>query len=340
MTTATGLNRSTGNRLACIAVLGALGFSGVALAQKPPGLPGNYPSKPVKVTIPVGAGGGTDFVGRLVMGKLGEMWGASFLADNQVAGGGMPAMDLVHKAVPDGSTLAFVSSATYIRAAFVTKMDWDVRTAFVPIAPGSVSILMLAASNNSPFKKFREMIAYAKANPGKLDYSASALGSSAHLTGELIWFKTGVKATVIPYKGSGQAVIDTIAGRVPLTIGSLPAVVPHAKAGKLTVIGVTSGKRSESAPEFPTLSEVGLPGFDYSGWFGLVGPTGVPPAIVNALNKAIMEIVRMPDVKAAMLKAGADPLYATPEEFRKIQLDALDRTAEVLKATGLELKED
>ena len=334
------LRNHTPNTLASFALLATLGLSGVAQAQKPPGLPGNYPSKPVRVTIPVAPGGGTDFMGRLVLGKLGEMWGVSFLADNQVAGGGIPAMDVVRKSPPDGNTLAFVSSATYLRAAFVTKVDWDVRTAFVPISPGSVSILMLAAANDAPFKNFRETVAWAKANPGKLSYGSSAVGSSGHLTGELIWYKTGVKATVIPYKGAGQAVIDTVAGRVPVTIGSLPALTSFVRSGKLTVLGVTSIKRAESAPDFPTLAESGLPGFDYSGWFGMVGPAGLPPAIVNALNKASQDIIRLPDVKAAMLKAGADPLYGTPEEFRKIQLDTLDRTAEVLKATGIDLKED
>jgi tripartite-type tricarboxylate transporter receptor subunit TctC len=326
--------------LSALALSASLGVSGLALAQKPAGLPGNYPSKPVKVIIPVGPGGGTDFLARLVFGKLGDMWSSTFIAENHTAAGGMVAMDQLAKGPADGHALAFASSATYIRAAFVAKLDWDVRKAFVPIAPVSLSTLMLAAYNGAPFKNFKEMIAYAKANPGQLQYGSSAIGSSSHLTAELIFHKTGVKATIIPYKGTGQAVTDTVAGRVPAIIGSVAALTPHIKSGKLTLIGVTSGKRVESAPDFLTISEAGLPGFDYAGWFGIVGPAKMPPATVNAINKAVMDILRMPDVKAAMTKSGADQMYGSPEEFRKTTLDALDRTAEVLKATGLELKED
>ena len=340
MATSIMLSRAARNALASMVLLAALGFAGFAQAQKPAGLPGNYPAKPVKVVIPVGPGGGTDFLARLVFGKLGEMWGSTFITENHVAAGGMLGMEQVRKS-PDAHNLAFGSSATYIRAAFVSKVDWDVRKAFTPIAPVSLSTLLLAASNDAPFRNFKELITYAKANPpNTLSYGSSAVGSSSHLTAELIWFKTGVKVQIIPYKGTGQAVIDTVAGRVPVIIGSVAALTPHVKAGKIRLLGVTSGKRVESAPDFLTLNEAGLTGFDYAGWFGIVGPGTMPPAIVNALNKAVMDILKMPDVKAAMDKTGADPMYGTPEEFRKVTLDALDRTAEVIKATGIDLKEE
>lgn len=338
MATCITLPRINRNRLASMALLAAMGFSGLAQAQKPAGLPDNYPSKPVKVVIPVGPGGGTDFLARLVFTKLGEMWGATFVAENHVAAGGMVGMEQVRKS-PDGYILAFGSSATYIRAAFVANVDWDVRKAFTPIAPVSLSTLLLASSNSAPFKNFKEMIAHAKANPGALSYGSSAIGSSSHLTAELIWHLTGVKVQIIPYKGTGQAVADTVSGRVPIIIGSVAALTPHVKAGKLTLIGVTSGKRVQSAPDFHTLDEAGLTGFDYAGWFGIVGAAGMQPPVVNALNKSVMDVLAMPDVKAAMTKTGADQLLGTPEEFRKVTLDALDRTAQVLKATGLNLKE-
>jgi len=330
--------RITRTGLASMALLATLGLSGIAQAQKPAGLPGNYPTKPVKVVIPVGPGGGTDFLARLVFGKLGDMWGASFISENHQTAGGMVGMETVRKS-PDAYNLAFGSSATYIRSAFVAKVDWDVRTAFAPIAPVSASTLLLASSNEAPFKNFKELIAYAKANPGKLSYGSSAVGSSSHLTAELIWHLSGVKIQIIPYKGTGQAVLDTVAGRVPVLIGSVAALTPHVKSGKLTLLGVTSGKRVVSAPDFLTLDEAGLKGFDYAGWFGIVGPATMSPVIINAMNKAVMEILKMPDVMAAMSKTGADPLFGTPEEFRKVQLDALDRTAQVLKATGIDLNE-
>lgn len=339
MSTRITMPRITGKGLASLALLATLSLSGIAQAQKPAGLPGNYPAKPVKVIIPVGPGGGTDFLARLVFGKLGDMWGSPFISENHVTAGGMVGMEQVRTS-PDAYVLAFGSSATYIRSAFVAKVDWDVRKAFTPIAPVSASTLLLASSNEAPFKNFKELIAYAKANPGKLSYGSSAVGSSSHLTAELIWHLSGVKIQIIPYKGTGQAVLDTVGGRVPVLIGSVAALTPHVKSGKITLLGVTSGKRVLSAPDFQTLDEAGLKGFDYAGWFGIVGPPTMSPAIVNAMNKAVMEILKMPDVMAAMSKTGADPLYGTPEEFRKVQLDALDRTAQVLKATGIDLKDD
>jgi len=339
MSTRITMPRITVKGLASLALLATLGLSGIAQAQKPAGLPGNYPTKPVKVIIPVGPGGGTDFLARLVFGKLGEMWGTPFVAENHVTAGGMVGMEQVRTS-PDAHILAFGSSATYIRSAFVAKVDWDVRKAFTPIAPVSVSTLLLAVSNDAPFKNFKELISYAKANPGKLNYGTSPAGSSSHLTAELIWHLAGVKLQSVHYKGTGQALLDTVGGRVPVLIGAVPALTPHVKSGKITLLGVTSSKRVLSAPDFLTLDEAGLKGFDYTIWFGIVGPPNMPPAIVNAMNKSVMDILKMPDVKAAMDKTGADPLYGTPEEFRKIQLDGLDRTAQVLKATGINLADD
>jgi len=316
-----------------------LAFSGLAQAQKPSGLPGNYPSKLVRVLIPVVPGGGTDTLSRLVFGRLGDIWGTPFVSENVPAAGGMVAMEQLRRAPADGHLLGFVSSSTYIRAAFVAPVDWDVRKEFAPVAPVSLSTLLLAVSNNQPFRNLKELIAYAKANPGKLSYGASEVGGSPHLTAERIWHEAGIKLVHIPYKGTGQAVIDTIGGRVPVLMGSVAALTPHVKAGKLTLIGVTSGERVDSAPDFQTIAEAGLTGFDYTGWFGVVAPANTPPAVVNALNKSITDILRMPEVKAAMLKSGADQMIGTPEQFRKTILGSLDRTTEVLKATGLDLRE-
>lgn len=339
MTTCKTLYRSSGIRLASTVLLAALGVSGLAHAQKPVGLPGNFPHKPVHVSIPVGPGGGTDTLSRLVFGKLGEKWDVPFISENLPAAGGMVAMEQLRKSPSDGHYLAFASSSTFIRSAFVSKVDWDVREAFTPIAPVSLSTLLLAASPTAPFKNLKELIVYAKANPGKLSYGASAAGGSPHLTAERIWHEAGIKPLHIPYKGTGQAVIDTISGRVPLVMGSVAALTPHVKAGRVGLIGVTSGQRVESAPDFQTISEAGLTGFNYVGWFGIVGPANMPPSVVEALNTGVMEVLKMPDVKAAMLKSGADQLTGTPEQFRKTILDGLDRTAEVIKTTGLDLRE-
>jgi len=339
MTVRFALPRLNKGTLVSMALLAGLSASGAALAQRPGNLPDNYPNKPVRVVIGVVPGGGTDNLSRLVFGKLSDIWGASFISENIPGADGMIAMEQVRRARPDGYVLNFTSSSSYIRSAFVAKVDWDVRKEFTPIAPVSKSTLLLAAATNQPFKNLRELIAYAKANPGKLDFGASGVGGSPHLTAERIWHEAGIKLVHINYKGTGQAVTDVISGRVPVLMGSVAALTPHVKSGKLILLGVTSGQRVESAPDFHTISESGLPGFDYVGWFGIVGPANMQPALVNGLNRAVMDILKMPDVKAAMLKGGADQMYGTPEEFRKTILSSLDRTADVLKATGLDLKE-
>ncbi len=307
--------------------------------QKPAGLPGAYPAKPVRVIISSVPGGGADFLGRLVFSKLGPLWGATFNAENLATGvGGILAMETTLKAPADGYTLLVTSSSSYINAAFVAPVSWDVRKVFAPISPMTLSTLLVGVAANTPYHNLKEMIAYAKAHPGEITFGVPGIGSSPHLTGELMQHMAGFKMTVVPYKGTGQAVIDTLAGRVPAIIGSVTALTPHVRAGKIKLIGVTSTTRVPSAPEFITLNEAGLTGYDYSGWFGIVGHGNLPPQLVNALNQGITQVINQPDTQAAMLKNGADPMTGTPEQFRATILNALVRTEAVLKATGLKLE--
>ena len=309
-------------------------------AQKPSGLPGNYPAKPVRVIISSTPGGGADFLGRLIFGKLGELWGNPFNSENIATGaGGIYAMEITMKSPADGNTLLVTSSSSYINAAFVAPVTWDIRKAFTPISPMTLSTLALGVTPGLPYGNLKELIAYAKANPGQINYGVPGIGSSPHLNGELVQHLAGFKMTVIPYKGTGQALIDALAGRLHAVFGSVTALTPHVKAGKIRMIGVTSLPRVPSAPDFITLNEAGLPGYDYSGWFGIVGPASMPQPIVTALNQSITKVINMPDVQAALLKNGADPMTGTPEQFRATILSGLDKTATVLKATGLKLSE-
>jgi len=328
----------TRNALACMTLLAGLAASGLAQAQKPAGLPGNFPSKPVYIAIPVDPGGGTDQLGRLLFTKMGAMWNTPFVVENTPAAGGMVAMNKIAESAPDGHMLAFASSATYLRAAYVSDIvKWDPRTAFVAIAGVSKSTMLLGASMNAPFTNFRELIAYAKAHPNELSYAGTAVGSAGHLVAEQIWNETGVRLRHIPYKGIGAAMGDVIPGRVHLAISAVAALKSHVVAGKLRLMGVTSIERVESAPDFNTLDEAGLKGFDYAGWFGLVGPAKLPPPIVAALNKTTNDILRTPEMKAAMAKMGADQMIATQEYFQKYVVTALDNAGKVIKTLGLKL---
>ena len=307
--------------------------------QKPAGLPGNYPSKPVRVLISAAPGGGADFSGRTVFTKLGERWGTTFLPDNSMAGaGGLIAMEAGAKAAPDGHTLLITSGSTYIAATFTGKFDFDTRKAYSPIAQFTTGAVLVGAYPGEPYNNLKDMIAYAKANPGKLSYGATGVGSSLHLTGELIQNMAGIKMQHIPYKGTGQSVIDAISGRIQLVIGSTTALIPHVRAGKIKTLGITSANRLPSIPDQPTLAEMGLPGFDYTSWFGVVGPAGMNPAIVNALNTEINRILDTPEMTKMFLDQGTDLMTGTPEQFRGTILGTLDKTEKVLKATGLKLE--
>jgi len=333
---AIGSFRQLPKRVMCFSFLG---IACLAQAQeKPSGLPGGYPSKPVRVIVSAAPGGGADFLGRLIFGKLTETWGSTFAVENMGTGvGGILAMEITMKAPADGHTLLVTSSSSYLNAAFVAPVSWDVRKSLAPVSPMSLSTLLVGASLNVPYRNLKELIAFAKSRPDDVSYGVPGMGSSPHLAGELMQHMAAFKMTAVPYKGTGQSVIDTVAGRVPLVIGSVTALAPHVRNGKLRAIGVTSASRVPSAPEFETLSEAGMTGFDYSGWFGLVGPAGMPEPIINALNEGITRVINLPEIRQAMLKNSADPLTATPEKFRAIALEALDKTNTLMKATGLRL---
>ena len=326
--------------LASATLATCLGATGLAQAQqKPAGLPGNYPSKPVRILISAAPGGGADYSGRTVFSKLGERWGATFIPDNSMAGaGGLIAMEAGAKAAPDGHTLLITSGSTYIAATFTGKFEFDTRKAYSPIAQFTTGAVLVGAYPGEPYNDLKGMIAHARANPGKLSYGATGVGSSLHLTGELIQYMAGIKMQHIPYKGTGQSVIDLLAGRLNLVIGSTTALVPHVRAGKVKTIGITAASRLPSIPEQPTLAEMGLPGFDYTSWFGVVGPAGMNPAIVNALNAEINRILGTPELIRMFLDQGTDLMTGTTEQFRDTILSTLDKTEKVLKATGLKFE--
>jgi tripartite-type tricarboxylate transporter receptor subunit TctC len=326
-------------RMAAAFTLATL-FAAPCLAQKPQGLPGNYPSKPVRILISAAPGGGADYSGRTVFAKLGERWGTTFIPDNSMAGaGGLISMEAGAKAPPDGYTLLITSGSTYIAATFTGKFPFDTRKAYTPIAQFTTGAVMVAAYPPEPYNDLKGMIAYAKANPGKMSYGATGVGSSLHLTGELIQYMAGIKMQHIPYKGTGQSVIDAISGRLNIVIGSTTALVPHVRAGKVKTIGITSAQRLPSIPDQPTLAEMGLPEMDYTSWFGVVGPAGMNPAIVNALNSEINRILATPELVKMFLDQGTDLMTGSTEQFRGTILGTLDKTEKVLKATGLKLEQ-
>lgn len=337
MIAATSTSRAL--KYALVSAIGFLGSVGLAHAQKPQGLPGNYPTKPVRIIVGSAAGGGADALARLMAGKLSELWGSSFFVENIATSvGGILALQTTYKSAPDGYTIQNSSGSTFQNATFQHKLEFDVRKVFAPVAQITISPQYLTMYPKAPFSNLKEMIAYAKANPGKVTFGSSGVGSGAHLVGEYLSDLAGIKMTHIPYRGAGQSMVDAMAGRILLVFTSQTAATPHVKSGKLKQIGVSTGKRMELQPDVPTIAEQGVPGLHYVSWIGWVTRAGAPKPIINALNGAVNKVIKDPAVYKVMLADGSNPVTISPEEFGKNINDALNLVEDIVKKTGINLK--
>jgi len=313
----------------------ALAFCmGLAQAQKPTGLPDNYPNKPIRFVITSSPGGAIDMCGRAVSARLGERWG-NVVAENRPGNG--VAMGFVSQAASDGYTLMASSISSFVGAELVLKLPYNVRTKFPPVAQCISTPYFIAVNNDLPVKNIKEFIAHAKANPNKLNFAFSNVGGAPRLFSELLMHVTGITMQGIGFKGVGPSYIDQMAGRINLTVGTAASSGPLIKAGKIRAIAVTSDKRSKAMPDVPTVRE-SLPGFDiFEAWVGILGVEGMHPAIINALNKEINSILLMPESEKALSGDGSEITQHSPEQFRKIIADSLDSTARIVKQANLTL---
>jgi len=310
--------------------IAAFAFGAPASAQAPA-----YPTKPVRIVVPFPAGGATDILARAVAQKLTETWGQAFVVDNRPGAGGNIGSELVAKAAPDGYTLEMGTVGTHaINASLYAKMPYDHVKDFAPIILVAGVPNVLVVNPAVPVNSVQELIAYAKANPGKLNFASSGNGTSIHLSGELFKVMAGVQMTHIPYKGSAPALADLLGGQVQLMFDNLPPSLPQIKGGKLRALGVTSAARAPALPDTPTIAESGLPGFDASSWFGLLAPAGTPPAIIAKLNTEIAKWLATPEAKEKLVAIGANIAGGTPEDFaRHIQAETA-KWAKVVKESG------
>lgn len=309
-----------------------------ALAQgRPTGLVGNYPNKPVRVIVSSSPGGGSDITTRLVMQKLSERWGHPIVLENVPGANGIVATNLVAKAPADGYMLLAAASSTVVAAVLGNKVPYDIRTAFVPISLFSTQPYILAVSNSVPANTLQEFLAYAKARPGQLNYASSGLGGSSHIGMEHFNLMAGLKTTHIPYKGIGPGLTDLMAGTVQLLFGSVLSVMPHVTEGRMKALAVTSAKRTPMLPSIPAIAEA-VPGFELSGWYGLMGPAAMPSDVVTALNRELAQVVASSDVTEKFTKLGAETPQASPSEFRALILRELDVVATVVRETGMKIE--
>jgi len=279
-----------------------------------------YPSKPVRLLVPFPAGGATDLFARALGQKLAEKLGAAIVIENRPGAGGVIGSDLVAKAAPDGYTLLLATSSTHsIGPAFNAHMPYDAQRDFTPIAHVGNAPSIMLVPNSAPAKTTAEWIAYARANPGKLNYASSGNGTIVQLTAELFKAQAGLFLVHIPYKGTALAIPDLISGKVDVLFDSLPTGLPHVRDGRLRALGVTTLRRSPLGPDLPAIAEV-LPGFESNTWFGLYGPRGLPADVQAKVNAAANQALAEPDIKDKLLRLGIEPVGGTPDQFSRMVL--------------------
>lgn len=301
-------------RAACV-IAAVLTRPVAVYAQASPASAGEYPVKTVRAVVSYAPGGATDIMARVVAQKLTEALGKSFVVDNQSGAGGVIGDALVARAVPDGYTLLASSSSFAINPAVVAKLPFDPLKSFAPIGLVAQAPFVLVVHPSLPAKSVKELIALAKARPGKLDYASAGQGTAVHLATELFNSMAGISMTHVPYKGTGPALIDLFAGQVQLTFANILSVKPYVQSARLRALGVSSGTRSPALPELATISESGVPGYEVVSWYGWLAPAGTPQAIVQRLNSEINKSLRAPDLKERFAANGAEALGGTPEEL-------------------------
>jgi len=307
----------------------------VCLGKFSPAMAQSYPVKPIRLIIGFPPGGPNDLIGRILGAKLAELLKATVVVDNRPGSNSEIAAAIVAKASPDGYTLLFGSTgALAVSPSLQDKLPYDPRKDFAPIALVASNPMLLVVRQGLAARNVAELIALARANPGRLNYASAGAGSPTHLAAELFKSMAHIDAVHVPYKGGGPALIDLIAGQVDFYFGGLATALPQVKSGKLRALGITSSGRSAVAPGVPSIDEAGLPNYEATIWYGILAPAKTPPQVISQLETASIEAVRAPDVRSRLLEQGADPLEMKSEQFAKFIQSEIVKWAAVVKATG------
>ena len=294
-----------------------------------------YPAKPIRWVVPFPAGGPLDIVARVIGRQLNDAWGQPVIIDNRAGAGGNIGADAVARAPADGYTIVMGALSTHaVNNSLYRKLPFDPVKDFAPVTMISEVPNILVLNPGVPAKSVKELIAYARANPGKLNFGSGSTGSAGHLAGELFKTMAGLDMTHVPYKGSAPAVTDLLAGQLQLMFDNLASALPNVKAGRLRALAVTTLKRSPFVPELPTIAESGLPGFDVSTWFGVMAPAATPKPIIGKLHDEIVRILFLPEVKERLAAMGAEPAGNTPEQFGAFIGSEIVKYAKVVKDSG------
>jgi tripartite-type tricarboxylate transporter receptor subunit TctC len=316
--------------ITCIAAM--LATSGVALAQA-------YPVKPLRLVVPFGPGGSNDIVARILAQKLTESIGQPVIVENRPGAGGTVGTDLVVKSAPDGYTIMIGATSTIAaNVGLYPKRNFDPVKSLTPIGQIAEGAFLMAVPAASPARTVREFIELARGKPGQLNYGTSGRGSSMHLMGEMFKMLAKVDMVHVPYKAGGPAIADLAVDRVQLLYSDLAALLPFVKGGQVRALAVTTPKRSALLPDLPTMAEAGVPGYDATSWYGILGPAGLPREIVMRLNAEFSRIVHSADGKERFAGLGIEPVTGTPEEFANYIRAQVVKWSEVAKSSGVELE--
>ena len=295
----------------------------------------SYPDKQVRFIVPYTAGGASDAVTRILAAKLSEMWKVGVVVDNRGGGGGNIGVEAGARALPDGYTLLTSTVGTHgINPSLFRNLPYDPVKDFEPISLVATTVSVLSVNPALPVKTIQEFIAYAKSNPGKLNFGSSGNGSSHHLAGVMFNSLANVKTQHVPYKGTATMMTDLVGGQIEFTFDPVPSSMQQIKSGKLRALAVTSLERISSYPDLPTMQEAGVIGYDVGSWYGILAPAGTPQAIVNKISEDIARALKAPDVKAKLEQQGAIPIGSTPEQMGSYIKKEMAKWAPVVKSSG------
>ena len=311
-----------------------IAYTAASVAQKGPAAP-DYPTKPIRIIVPQSPGASTDITARLVAQGLNEAFKQPVIVDNRPGSSGIAGTELVARAAPDGYTLMVVASSFSINPALGRKLPYDSIRDFTTVAQLSKFPNLLAAHPSAPVKTLQDVIAYARAKPGQLNYASAGVATGTHMTVELLKFMTGIDLLHVPYKGGGPAMTAAIGGQTQLVVGTSVGMLTHVRAGKLRAIAVTSAHRSAAAPDIPTFAESGVPGYEHEPWNGMFGPAGLPKSVLARVNAEVARILRSPEVKKIFERDAADVVGGTPEQFGAVLKAEIAKWTKVAKAAGI-----
>ncbi|MGE0558962.1 MAG: Bug family tripartite tricarboxylate transporter substrate binding protein [Burkholderiales bacterium] len=318
-------------------VLTALSVAAVAPTGWAADAAKDFPNKPVRLIAPFTPGAGTDTTARMLARHMSDQWGQQVIVDNRTGAAGAIGVSIANDANPDGYTICLISASHSVNSATNTKLPYDLTKDLQGISQATSLFYVVYINSAVPVKSIQEMVAYAKANPGKLLFSSSGTGGLQHFAGEMFNHLAKVKMVHVPFKGSASGIVANLAGEVQVGFGTLFGVRAHWQAGRLRVLAMTKARRSQAIPDIPTVAEAGVPGYEVDQWYGIIGSAKIPKPVVNRIRGAIVTALKDPEVAKRLARDGSTPVGSTPEEFSRHIKSEVDKWRKLAKDAGLQL---